>query len=422
MSITDNVGNAYQAYATQVNNALSTLNAIANRATTFSPAGAPALQVPFDYSSIAAGVTNPGTALTTGTDLTSPAAVLNLTASLALPSYTSAVTELNSVTVNFTSLGSFVDLSQFNTPQWSEQYWTNLKNGVANYINTTLSATSLDDTITALTDDTAKLQLAMYSQDAERKQQALRDVYAAADSRTANKGFLFPNSMTTALKLDGQQKFQFDLSQTSRDLQKFIFEWAKTNYQFAIDKGITAHTADTEWNSRYAATLIDAYKTKLASLVEQHKTNLEYAIQKTHAKVEEFQVQVEAFVKQYMSLNDTELKRYMTSIEGQIKIKGFANDTMFKDRQVTSELQQKYATMILETAKAKAGIINEGDRLNIAKHASDVQYQASAVQATVRSYFDSITTQVQAASAAVQAAAGMAASATSSEIAIQQLA
>lgn len=193
-------------------------------------------------------------------------------------------------------------LSSYTTPQWSETFWTNLKNGIDNFTGTVTNQTTLAGAggmLAQLTSDTDKIQVAFYAEDLQRKQQVLRDLYSAANSQTANKGFLFPTSMTTALKLDAQQKFQFDLSQTSRDLIKFLMEWAKSNWQFTVGQSISAHNSDIDFNTRYCDVLLKSYATTINAELDKFKAQVSQEIEKARTNVLEFQAKVDALIKKY---------------------------------------------------------------------------------------------------------------------------
>ena len=160
------------------------------------------------------------------------------------------------------------------TPIWSETYWTNLKTTLTNMIGTVTTSSNVDALITQLTVDSTKTQVAIYAADRDRKQQALRDSFSAASASTGSRGFTYPNSMTTALKLSAQQQYMFDLAQTSRDIIKQIFEWAKTSYQFSIEKQVNVHAADVEFNMQYRRMAEAAFANEAQRLLLEYKTKM----------------------------------------------------------------------------------------------------------------------------------------------------
>lgn len=175
-------------------------------------------------------------------------------------------------------MGSITPLSALpdgTTPAWTDGYWANLKTLLTVFTENITDADDVDTVITKLTSETDKLQVALYSADLGRKQQALRDAMSAINSLTAKKGFSYPNSMTSAMQTDVIQKYMFDLSQVSKDLIKLIFEWAKSNYQFSVGQRVAAHAADVEFNLRYADTLIKSFSEQASVVIAKYKAEIE---------------------------------------------------------------------------------------------------------------------------------------------------
>jgi len=277
-----------------------------------------------------------------------------------LPTYT----PIDFTPVTIPTLPDAPSLTGGTTPLWNETYWSNLKTLITNFTGSVTSSTNLDTVITNLTTDQGKLNTAMYAADLERKQQALRDAYSAANSATGAKGFTFPNSMSNALKMDAQQKFQFDLSQTARDLIKGIFEWAKSNWQFTISQGVSAHNSDAEFNTRYLSAITQAYANTLNGLLSIYKTETDVLM-----------LQVDTKVKEY--------------------------------------------NFYLEKIKVKAEIVNIEDKAKLAKFAEDIKNAATAAEITLKANHDNAANKIAAGTAIMQGASSIAAS--TSNIAIGML-
>lgn len=191
------------------------------------------------------------------------------------------------------------NLSTYNQPIWSEAYWTTLKTKVLTFLDTNTSLTETD-----------AMQNAMYQKDLSRRQQTLRDLYSAANSNTSAKGFLFPTSLTTALKLDAQQKYQFDAVTASRDIYKFVIEWAKSNYQYALTKTIDAHQADVEFNTKYASVLIESYKTQVQMILEKYKEQ----ILAEAAKIDAYAKKILSALEMYKTADATLLEKFKSEV------------------------------------------------------------------------------------------------------------
>lgn len=254
-------------------------------------------------------------------------------------------------------------LTAYTAPIWSDIAWTNLKNLLTNFTSDITNSDDVASVVTKLTSETDKLGVALYAADRERKQQALRDVFSAANSATGARGFSYPNSMTTALKLAGQQQYMFDLSQTSRDLIKLVFEWAKSNYQFSVERQITAHNADVDFNIRYAGALVQVYDTTVRAVLDEYRTKVVAVTAKMEQKIKEYALR-------------------------------------------------------LDVAKTNAGIKESEDRIEIAKYAEDVRQLLGNVEAAIKTAGENSRNKVQAAATTVSAAAAMASAASQIAIAI----
>lgn len=226
--------------------------------------------------------------------LTSSDAVFGVddnTLSTALATYKNA---LDSIVLPGT-MPSPPDLSAYNTPQWDETAWSNLKTLLTAFTDNITGSDDVDTVVTKLTSDTTKLQVAMYAADRERKQQGLRDAYSAADSATGHAGFTFPNSMTTALKLSAQQQFLFDLSQVSRDLIIKLLDWAKANFQFSVDKVISAHQSDVDFNVRFASVLINSYEASIRGVIDTFREQIVALVSKLDADIKSYALRLDVF-------------------------------------------------------------------------------------------------------------------------------
>lgn len=254
-------------------------------------------------------------------------------------------------------------LSGYNAPIWNETFWSNLKNLLTSFTSNITGSDDVDTVVTKLTGETTKLQVALYAADRERKQQALRDAYSAANSATGARGFTFPNSMTTVLKLAAQQQYTFDLSQTSRDLVKNIFEWAKSNYQFTVEKQISAHNADVDFNMRYADVLIRVYSEQVRNVLQEYRDKIAGEIAKAEQKLKAYSIR-------------------------------------------------------LDVVKTNASVSSELDRINASNFSTEVQQHATDVAKAVETAASNARNKIDAAVVAVNAAANMVASASQIAIAV----
>jgi hypothetical protein len=213
---------------------------------------------------------------------------------------------------------------------WNETFWTNLKTKTTTFLDSILGGDDIDAVVTKLTSETTKMQVALYAKDRERKQQALRDAFSAANAETGADGFTFPNHMTTVLQMGAQSTYMFDLSQVSRELITAIFDWAKSNYQFTMQKQIDAHAADVEFNMRYASALTEVYREKTRFELEKVKSNTERILAQIEAEVKSLGARIEA-AKANASLTETDFKGLELELES---AKAGAGYTVSKDQQI----------------------------------------------------------------------------------------
>lgn len=119
-----------------------------------------------------------------------------------------------------------------------------------------------------------EFQNAIFNADKERKLQTLNDLYDLADAKIGARGFTYTNSQAIALKLDAQQKHQFDLENISREISKIVTEWAKQIYQFSIEKGISLETFHADFTYKYCTSFVSTYKDLVSASTERFKAEL----------------------------------------------------------------------------------------------------------------------------------------------------
>jgi hypothetical protein len=238
-------------------------------------------------------------------DLAPPDAALPALTTLTLPTFV----PFDYATVVVPTLPSAPSLAGATTTMWSETFWTNLKTRLAAFTENITSADTVDTAVNTLTSDLTKMNSALYAKDYERRAQVLRDLYSAADAKTGSKGFTFPNSMTTGLYLEAQQKFQFDMSQTSRDIVTHIFDWAKSVQQFSLQQGISAHNADIDFKVRYLNTVVTSYSATVNAMVDKYKAEIMGYVSQAEATIKEYIGEASALTERVKTLNDISIKQ-----------------------------------------------------------------------------------------------------------------
>lgn len=259
---------------------------------------------------------------------------------------------------------------------WNEAFWTNLKGKLSAFTDTILGSDDIDVVINKLTVETSKMQVALYAKDYERRTQVLRDLYSAADATTGAAGFTYPNSMTSALKLDAQQKFQFDMSQTARDLISTIFDWAKSNWQFSAQQQIAAHNADVDFNIRYLGVTVQVYQTQVSALIDKYKAEASAEVSMAAERINEYSAQVATELDKQRAVYEIRLREAGFDLEVD---KANAQIVLDDARNRIDDFKARVGSF-LDTAKANMEILdsNAKNRIEAARAAA----QATASMAT----------------------------------------
>ncbi len=345
--------------------------------------------------------------------------ILQVVQTLALADYTA--TNLDAVTADFSAVPTAVDVSTFDQPVWSGTFFANLKTGLETYYGTLLGAANIDAVLTALTSDADKLSVAFYAKDRERKQQGLRDAFSAANAATGAKGFTIPNCMTTALRLAAQQNYQFDLSQVSRDLIQMLSAWAKTNYQFTVDKSLSAHNADVEFNSRYADTLLKSYETTLNGIIAQHRTTLEVAVQKVEAQVREYAIMLDAAIRQYAATTDVDIRVFAANEDTTLRRFLAQSEVAEKDAVTASDVRAKYYGILMDLAKTKTTVLSAEDQANLQAYAEKIREAVANNGTLIQAQTNQAVAKINAVAGAANAAASLANGVSQSIVGIQPI-
>jgi len=170
-------------------------------------------------------------------------------------------------------------------------------------------------------------QNAIFNEEFERNLQTLNDLYDLADAKTGARGFTYTNDFGNSLKIDAQQKYQFDRTQISRTISKTITEWARQNYQFAIDKGLNYEQIQMDFTYKYCTAFVQIYRDLVMAALEVYKAQIEVLIAPIDALIKE----LDAAIKYSQMLIDIEktnenLKQSRSGIQIQEALQKYGND------------------------------------------------------------------------------------------------
>jgi hypothetical protein len=146
------------------------------------------------------------------------------------------------------------------------------------------------------------LQNAMFNQDRYRKQQILNDALAAVDAGVGGRGFRMRNDDLAVQRQEVILKYQWDMEQLNRDITKLMEEHARTNWQFCIEKGISAEQFHADFANKYD----DLFVKMTGFALEKYKAELDADLLKFKAEAETLTLKWE-MVKTRMGANATAL-------------------------------------------------------------------------------------------------------------------
>ena len=157
---------------------------------------------------------------------------------------------------------------------WSSTLATSMKSNIQSYI-------------TSMGIPDVTYQNAIFNEEYNRNLQTLNDMFDLADAKVGARGFSYSNDFGNGLKIDAQQKYQFDKTQVSRSISKTIVEWARQNYQFAIEKGLSYENMQMDFTYKYCTAFVSIYKDLVTSILESYKAQVEVIVAPVDALIKE---------------------------------------------------------------------------------------------------------------------------------------
>ena len=139
------------------------------------------------------------------------------------------------------------------------------------------------------------MQDAIFDQDRERKQKTLADSIDIIKAQTSGRGFKYANGQTNAAMLDLMQKHQMDLENQSREITKLCEEWARQNFQFSVQQGISIEQMHMDFAYKYSTIYRELYTALLSAVLEKYRTQIQVELEKLEANVKSVMVRAEAY-------------------------------------------------------------------------------------------------------------------------------
>lgn len=136
-------------------------------------------------------------------------------------------------------------------------------------------------------------QDAIYYRDYERASQTLKDMFDIADAKCGSKGFTYPNDQSTILKIDAQQKFQFDREQIGREIVKITTDWSRDLMMFAVKEGLNLEQMQMDFTMKYADLDVKIFMAIANSLFEGFKSKITGQLGILDGQIKQFQSETE---------------------------------------------------------------------------------------------------------------------------------
>ncbi len=204
---------------------------------------------------------------------------------------------------------------------------------------------SLSDYVTSMGIPDKVYQDAIFNEDFERNLVILNDLYDLADAKTGAKGFTYTNDYGNSLKLDAQVKYQYDRTQLSRTISKTVTEWARQNFQFAIEKGIVLEQAHMDFTYKYCTAFVSIYKDMVTAVLERYKAQIAFITEPIDALVKEMAA-VTDYVKTNAEIDKTNevLKQSRSDVQIKEALQKYSSDVALLNTQFQQQMEQVRAS------------------------------------------------------------------------------
>lgn len=229
---------------------------------------------------------------------------------------------------------------------------------VMKYKNHVWEAKQLDNiqtTLTAYMNDmgmpSQAFQDAVFNADKERKSKILSDKLDMIAAKTSARGFKYANMQTNALIKDAITEYGYDLEDLNRKVTQIVTEWARQNFQFSIQQGISVEVAHMEFAYKFSSIFREVYLTQIKGVLEVYKGRIEMELAKLDARVKSILTRAEGLkINSLITEKEAGLNLEKDKIQVQEALGVFAT---------SSSTIHDNATVQLDAAKTRASQIVE---------------------------------------------------------------
>lgn len=159
---------------------------------------------------------------------------------------------------------------------------------------------------------------ALFDESKERKQRILSDRIDRVLARTSARGFRYAQGMTFAEIQEEENKYDDELQNLDREITKLLTEWARQNFQFAIQQGIAIEQAHMDFAYKYSSIFREVYTTQVNAVLDIYKAKVSLELAQLDAKVKAIMARAD-ILKINAELEGTETKLKLMVDELQVK-------------------------------------------------------------------------------------------------------
>src|ERR1019366_7826593 len=339
--------------------------------------------------------------------------------------FTSIVGLHNSITSTLQGFSSqindlpFPNLTTINSPQWNGTNWDAINTNLLVLVDSIGSESGINSMISDLTSNPTNSSL--YNNDKTYKQNVLALLNSAIEIGTSNIGFTHPSGMRSALRLDAQQKYEFDLFQTSRDLIYVLYSIAKTLRSSSASKIHKTHEIDMQHNIKQGNLLWDVYKANMNSLIEQQKLEVTKTLEQVNYILDSNLVQYETLLNEYVAKSSIGIKKFVATANTSIE------EIRTQNKIQRESAEYRYSELSrLEALRCGVNKINTEtrssfDKFSLGNFGEFITQSLAGIEIETRRKLASTTAQINGAAGALQAASIFNAGESEAEIRIAQI-
>lgn len=165
-------------------------------------------------------------------------------------------------------------------------------------------------------------QIKAFDSDRDRRLQTLDDSLRLIAAKHAARGFRLPTSMLHAQENEVIQKYQFDLTNLSREITKIVEEAARDFMKYGVEKGLSYEELNIGFTTAYDKLLIEKTLAIVDVYIKQVEATAKIFEAEVKAIISQFEAEIAAWAltneynKVQMEVDLYPIKKYSALVEG----------------------------------------------------------------------------------------------------------